>query len=304
MADEAQDGARIMGIHSEGPWGARVGEKGVNTGYPEVDLELARRMYETCGGKLVLLGIAPEVDGADKAIEYFLSKGVAMAMYHTNANYEQANRAIDRGITVATHLCNVMTGLHHRDVGVMGACILRDEVWCELICDGLHVSLPMIDIILRLKRDDRIMMISDSGSYAGAPVGLYRSPGWSEGGKTSSSTKSDRSTIRVTDDGFVLSETGRLCGSSKPVIYGVKNLVTKLGVPLEKASRLCSYNPCKKYGFADRKGSLAEGKDADFVVISDDYGVLYTYSEGRLVYDHRSGEHIFNDKFTDEFMIK
>lgn len=296
MSDEPQDGARIMGIHSEGPWGARVGEKGIDTGYPKVDMEHARELYEACGGKLVLLGIAPEVENAGKAIDYFLSKNVAMAAYHTNANYEQANAAIDRGVTVATHLCNVMTGLHHRDVGVLGASLLRDEVWCELICDGLHVSFPMIEIILRIKDHNKIIMVSDSGAYAGAPVGTYRNPG--------QGVKSDRDNIHVTEDGFVLSDTGRLTGSSKPVIYGIKNLVEKIGVPLGDALAFSSLNPCKKYGFADRKGSLSAGKDADFAVIDDGFNVLYTFSEGRKVYDHTADTGLFNQKFIDEFMVK
>ena len=295
MADQVQDGAKIMGIHSEGPWGARVGEKGINTGYPNVDLAHAQEMLDACDGKLMLVGIAPEVDGADKAIEFFLSHQVTMAMYHTNANYKEANIAIDRGITVATHLGNVMTGLHHRDVGVMGASILRDEVYCELICDGLHICLPMVEIILRLKNHDQIMMVSDSGAYAGLPAGAYRNPG--------QDGTSDRNTLHITEEGYVLSDTGRLTGSSKPVMFGIKNLVEKLGLPLEEAVRFSSYNPCKKYGFADKKGSLRAGKDADFVVISDGYDALYTYSEGRLIYDHIADTHIINHKFVETYKV-
>ena len=295
MAKESQDGAKIMGIHSEGPWGARVGEKGVNTGYPKVDLDYAQKMMDASGGMLKLVGIAPEVEGADKAIEFFLKNGVTMAIYHTNANHEQANKAIDCGITVATHLGNVMTGLHHRDIGTMGACILRDEVYCELICDGLHISLPMIDIILRLKDPDKIIMISDNLAYAGAPVGKYRS-GYVQ-------SNSDRNHIHVSEDGFVLSDTGRLTGSSKPVIFGIKNLVEGLGVPLEQVIRFCSYNPHEKYGTIDKKGSIAVGKDADFVVVDDGYGVLYTYCEGRLVFDYGVNVRVFNESFVEEFKI-
>lgn len=291
MADKPQDGAKIMGIHSEGPWGARVGEKGVNTGYPKVDLDHAVKMVEACNGKLMLVGIAPEVEDAYKAIDFFLSNGVKMAVYHTNATYEQANLAIDRGISVATHLGNVMTGLHHRDVGVMGACILRDEVWCELICDFLHICPQMIEIILKLKDNGKIMMISDNVAYTGVPVGTYRSM---YGG----------STIRMTDEGFILSDTGRLMGSSKPVIFGMKNLVELLGVPLEKVVRLSSYNACEKYGFSDKKGSLRTGKDADFAVISDNFEVLYTYSEGRIIYDCNVDKNIFNQTFVDEYKIE
>jgi N-acetylglucosamine-6-phosphate deacetylase len=295
MADEVQDGAKIMGIHSEGPWGARVGEKGVNTGYPAVDLNLAQEMADAANGKLMLVGIAPEVENAYAAVDFFLSKNITMAMYHTNANYEQANRAVDRGITVSTHLGNVMTGLHHRDIGVMGASLFRDEVYCELICDFLHICKEMIEIILKLKPHDKIMMISDSGSYAGAPTGKYRSA-WSN-------FKSDRNTITITEEGYVLSDTGRLSGSSKPVIFGVKNLVEKIGMPLEEVCRLCSYNVFKKYGFIDRKGSIKAGKDADFVVINDNFDVLYTYSEGRLVYDHKVDTDIFYDKFVEDFKL-
>jgi N-acetylglucosamine-6-phosphate deacetylase len=188
-----------------------------------------------------------------------------------------------------------MRGLHHRDVGVLGASLLRDDVWCELICDSLHVSLPMIRIILKIKDADKIIMVSDSGAYAGAPVGTYRNPG--------QNVKSDRGNIHVTEDGFVLSDTGRLTGSSKPVIFGIMNLVEKLGVPLEDALRFSSLNPCVKYGFAGRKGSILVGKDADFAVIGDDYRVINTYSEGRLVYDRAADTHLFNQKFVNEFKI-
>lgn len=295
MADEEQDGAQILGIHSEGPWGARVGEKGVNTGYPAVDMTVAHQMVEAAGGKLKLVAIAPEVEGAGEAIDYFLSEGITMAIYHTNANYEQANQAIDRGITVGTHLGNVMTGLHHRDVGTMGACILRDEVDCELICDGLHVSVPMLKIIFKLKNHDKIMMVSDNVQYAGAPEGEYLRERQIE--------NSDRNLIFVTQDGRVVSKNGRLSGSSKPVIFGMKNLVQELHMPLEEVIRFSSENPCRKYGFFDRKGSLKVGKDADFVVITDDFQVVQTYCRGRMVYDWKIDQNIFNQEFLKRYKI-
>lgn len=295
MSEEDQDGAKIMGIHSEGPWGARVGEKGINTGYPEVDLEVAKKMVEAANGKLKMVGIAPEVPHAFDAIDYFLSEGVTMAAYHTNANYAQANAGIDRGITVATHLGNVMTGLHHRDVGTLGACLLRDEVDCEIICDGMHVSLPMVKIMLKVKDHDKVIMISDNVQYAGAPVGTYKGMNQAEG--------SDRKFIHITEEGFVLSDTGRLSGSSKPVIFGIQNLVEKLGMPLEEVLKFCSYNPTKKYADISKKGSIAVGKDADFVVITDDYQAIHTYSEGRKVYDCEVDKNLFNPEFLKEYKI-
>ena len=128
-------GTRILGIHSEGPWGSRVGEKGdpKNTYYLPVDLEYAKSMVQTGEGWLKLLAIAPEVPHALEAIEYLTSQGVTCSAYHTNANFEECNKGIEAGIRTATHLGNVMTGLHHRDVGTFGACLLDDRVWCELI---------------------------------------------------------------------------------------------------------------------------------------------------------------------------
>lgn len=295
MADEVQDGAQILGIHSEGPWGARVGEKGVNTGYPSVDMEYAAKMVEACRGKLKLVAIAPEVEGAGEAIDYFISQGITMAIYHTNANYEQANAAIDRGITVATHLGNVMTGMHHRDIGTMGTCLLRDEVDCEIICDGLHVCMPMVDIVFRIKDHSRLMMISDNVQYAGAPAGEYM--------RETQTENSDRNRIFVTADGRVVSASGRLSGSSKPVLYGMKNLVEKLHMPLEEVVRFSSYNPCKKYGFLDKKGSIKEGKDADFAVITEDFQVVCTYCQGEKVYDRERDRELFNQEFLRKYKV-
>jgi len=290
VADKEVTGSKILGIHSEGPWGSRVGEKGdpKNTYYKPVDLEYAKRMYEDGRGWLKLVAIAPEVDRAFDAIHYFTSVGVTTSAYHTNANYEQANLGIDNGLTVATHLGNVMTGLHHRDVGTMGACILRDEVTCELICDGLHVSLPMVQLVLRMKDHDKIMMVSDNGNFLGAPVGHYQG--------TASNANNDRRTIFVTEDGFVVSESGRLSGSSKPVIYGIKNLVEVLGMNLEEVIRMSSFNVAKKYNL-DGRGSIALDNFADFVVIDDEYEVLATFVEGRKVFDKATTNIEINPEF-------
>lgn len=295
MSEEKQDGAKIIGIHSEGPWGARVGEKGINTGYPSVKMDIAKKMVEAGNGKLKMVGIAPEVPGAHEAIRYFISQGVTMAAYHTNANYEEANAGIDCGITVATHLGNVMTGLHHRDIGTLGACLLRDEVDCEIICDGMHVSLPMIQLMLKVKDHDKIIMISDNVQYAGAPVGTYKGMNQAEG--------SDRKFIHVTEEGFVLSDSGRISGSSKPVLYGIYNLVEKLGMDMEEVMKFFAYNPTRKHGDITTKGSIKLGKDADFVAITDDYKVIHTYLEGRKIYDQEIDKDLFNPKFVEEYKV-
>lgn len=295
LSKEFQTGAQVLAIHSEGPWGARVGEKGINTGYPAVDMELARKMVKEAEDIKLLVDIAPEVEGALDAIKFFDESGVTVGIYHTNANYVEALKGIDQGISVSTHLFNVMTGLHHRDVGTAGASILRDDVYCELICDGLHVSLEMIELALRMKRHDRIMMVSDCGSYLGAPVGKYRS--------SSKNHDADRKEIFVTEEGFVVSKTGRITGSSKPVVYGIKNLVSKLGYDLSEVIKMTSLVPSEKYGLTS-KGSICVDKDADFVVINEDYSVLATYVKGVKVFDSEEDCITFNPRMLKENWVE
>lgn len=289
VATQTVDGAKIVGIHSEGPWLNRVGEKGIKTGWPEVSLTTAEKMLSDGAGLLRLVGIAPEIPGSDMIIDFFLKNGVTMAFTHSDYQYEDAKAAISKRLTVSTHQMNVMTGLHHRDIGGAGACLLDDDVYCELICDGLHVSLPMVQLILKIKDNDKIMMISDCSELSGAPIGRYRRP-------------NTNMIVSVGADGFLLSDTGRLMGSSKPVIYGIKNMVNIIGLPIYDVCKMSSLNQAVKYGYKDR-GSITVGKFADMVVIDDDYNPLYTYSEGRLVYDHKTDTELFNQSYLAEIRL-
>ena len=280
---ENSDGARIMGIHSEGPYLNRVGEKGIDKGHPDIDMDFLKKMLADSEGYLRLVGLAPEIEGSKEAIRFLISNNVRVAFAHSNQNYEEAMASFKEGVSVITHTANVMSGLHHRNMGGLGAALLNDEVYNELICDGLHVRNEMIDIILRVKKDafHKIMMISDNVNIGALPPGRYHGQ-WG--------------IINVTEDGFALTDTGRLAGSTKPVLYGMGNLVKNLGLPLEKVCQMASLNPAEVYGFADHKGSLRIGKDADFVVIDDDFHCLYTFREGKMIYDHRKDTDLISPK--------
>ncbi|MGI6607937.1 MAG: N-acetylglucosamine-6-phosphate deacetylase [Erysipelotrichaceae bacterium] len=285
----------ILGIHLEGPWGARVGEKGVNTGYPKVDMKLAEKFLKAGNGKLKLLDIAPEVEKASDVIRFFVENNVTVGLYHTNANYAQAIAGIKAGITVATHLGNVMSGIHHRDIGALGACLLEDEVYCEIICDGVHICLEMLELFFKVKDYSRFIMISDNGSFAGLPAGKYRG--------IAADQSSDKQFIYIDENGFLLSETGRLAGGSKPVIYGIKTLTEKLHIPLETVITMSSLNPARKYGLEKEKGSIKIGKDADFVVIDDKYNIIETYCQGNKIYDIKDNQILHNEDFIQKHKI-
>ncbi len=293
VAKEEVDGATILGIHSEDTerLGHRVGEKGIPIGEFPVDMDLVRATWENSEGMLKLCGIAPEKENADEAIEYLNSKGVKVAFMHSDADYKTAMESFKKGIYVSTHTCNVMRGIHHRNMGGLGACLLDEDLYNEIICDCLHNSPEMLTLIFRCKPNmDKWLMISDNVQVAGAPLGKYRND------------TNDRYRI-ITEDGFCLENTGRLSGSTKPVLYGIYNLVERLGMPIETVIRMAALNPCVAYGFGEEKGSIKLGKDCDLAVITDDYQCVATYANGRKVFDRDVDTDIFNKDYVAQYRI-
>ncbi len=287
------DGATILGIHSEDTnrLGHRVGEKGIPIGEFPIDMQLVRDTWEHSNGLLKLCGIAPEKENAQEAVDYLNSKGVKVAFMHSDADYAQAKEAFDKGgFYTSTHTCNVMRGIHHRNMGGLGACLLDDNLYNEIICDFLHVSPEMLQIVFRVKNNmDKWLMISDNVVVAGAPVGQY--------------TSDSNYTRVLTEEGFCLELTGRLSGSTKPVLYGIGNLVEKLHMPIETVIRMASLNPCVAYGFDKTKGSIKLGKDADLAVITDDYKCVATYANGRKVYDRDVDTAILSPDYVAKYRI-
>ena len=284
VAQTPVDGAKPIGIHSEGPYLNRVGEKGIDTGHPDIDLKHVQAMIDTAQGMLKLVAIAPEIPGAREAIELLTSQGVRCAFAHSNALYQEALASFQWGITVTTHTANVMAGIHHRRMGGLGACLLNDEVYNELICDGLHVANEMIELMLRVKKNpfDKFMMVSDNVPMAGAPIGRYHLSGMFD--------------VNIDEKGYCLSDTGRLCGSTLPVIRGIRNLAENLHLPLTEIVKMSSRTPAQGYG-APQTGRLAAGRAADFIIIDEEYQVLKTFSEGRCVYDAEKDTDLFNPDF-------
>lgn len=281
------DGAKPIGIHSEGPYLSRVGEKGINLGYPDIDMDHVKAMVDDADGMLKLVAIAPEIPGAKEAIEYWTSKGVRCAYAHSDLMYKEALESFKWGITVTTHTANVMEGIHHRRMGGLGACLLNDDVYNEMICDGLHVSNEMMELMLRVKNDafNKVMMVSDNVAMSGAPIGRYR--------------LGDKYEVTIDEMGYCLSDTGRLMGSTVPVIKGIKNLRENMGLDMLDIIKMSSENPAKVYN-ALSKGKLEAGMDADFIVIDNDYNVLNTFVEGKCVFDCEKDKDLFNPDFLAE----
>ena len=276
----ALPGARCAGVNLEGPflsYAKRGAQNPDNLHKPDADMFM--RLHEASGGAVKLVTVAPEEEGGLEFVKR-VSPVCTVSVGHTEADYDTAMRAYEAGASHATHLFNGMPGLHHRNPGVIGAAFDAGAT-VELICDGLHICDEMLGIYFKVKSTDKFMMVSDCTALSGAPVGKYE--GIFEG-----------MALNVTPEGFVLTDTGRLCGSSQPVLFDIGNLVNNVGIPLETCLKMACLNPCIKYGFADRKGTIEVGKDADLVVISDDYQAQVTYAEGRKVYDRSTEGKIFN----------
>ena len=282
IKEDKPNGAKILGIHSEGPYLSRVGEQGVAEVSPKIEMNDVQKMFDDCEGYLKLFAIAPELEGAQEVIDFMNKRGVRVAYAHSDLMYHDAKQAIENGISVITHTCNVMTGIHHRRMGGLGAALLNPDVYNEIIGDGLHVSVEMMELIFKVKNNhSKWLLISDNTPLAGAPKGDY------DIGKFK---------LTISDDGFALTETGRLLGSTKSVLYGMSVLHNQLKLDLETVIRFASTNVHECFGSIENKGTIEVNKDADIAVITKDFECVATFVEGTKVYD-RTNPVGFNHNF-------
>jgi len=274
-------GARIMGIHSEGPFSARGGENGAPVQAVEVNITRAEKIVTEARGHLKLMALAPELPGIEEVVKLLRMNVIKIAMAHTTCTEQQADHFISEfNIDIATHIGDCMRGIHHRDAGTLGVCLLRDDMMAELIGDLYHLSPKMTEIVLKCKGYDKVMLISDGGRFMNLTPGHYKIPFRKTEGV-------------IVDERGIKDELGRLT-SCKTALYNVKMLSTELNVPMMECLKMSSLNPAVYYGFGNRKGSLRLGKDADFIVIDNDFNVHHTYVEGVEVYDQSLNKDYWN----------
>lgn len=200
--------AKIVGIHLEGPF-LHPDKRGA---HPQqhllpLNLDTLKQVLGDYTEIIKLVTLAPELDPSGATIQYLRDRQITVSLGHSTANAEQARIAIAQGATMVTHAFNAMPSLHHRDVGLLGAAILSDRVWCGLIADGVHVAPAMIKLLYRMKK--QIFLVSDALAPLGLPDGSYP---WDDRQITIKN-----STARLPD--------GTLSGTTLPLINAVNNLV-------------------------------------------------------------------------------
>jgi N-acetylglucosamine-6-phosphate deacetylase len=251
-------GARCLGVHFEGPF--------LNPKFRRVHradwilpatLDRAHEMIEACRGALVMVTMAPEMDGVDELTRLFFDQGVICSAGHTSAHYREGVLAIGMGFRTLTHAFNAMPPLDHRDPSILAAFMQEERTTVQLICDGFHVSPPMVDLLYRTL-GERLVLTTDNMPPAGSN---YRIEG-----------------------GVVRSEDGTIAGSALHIDQAVRNLMAYADIPFETAIVHATQSPARLLGLEREMGTVAAGRRADLAVWDESCMPIATIVGGSIVH--------------------
>lgn len=260
------EGAQVLGTHLEGPFfnkkykGAQPEECMI---LPTVENYLS--FVKDHQDIIRKISIAPELEHSLELIAYLKDKNTVVSLGHTNATYEQAQAAIDAGATSGTHTYNAMTPLTHRAPGVVGAIMINDTVYAELILDGIHVNYAAAKALLRTKGKDKVILITDSLEAAGMENGKYLL---------------GNQDVYVKDGEARLID-GTLAGSIVSMNVAVRNAHEHLGLKLNEAVNLASYNPAQSLN-EPLLGEIKVGNYADIIFFDEKINIQQTMMKGQL----------------------
>jgi len=264
-------GAKIAGVHLEGPY-INIEKRGMIQPQcicsPE-DVPLEKIM-EKCGDSLKMMTIAPELPGVPGIINILLEKNVVPSIGHTNATFDEAKRAIEKGVRHVTHFFNAMRSFHHREPGALGAVLMDARPVCQIIPDGNHIHPAVIKWVFTIKEIEKFALITDGMSALGSTGGKFY--------------YNDNLEYHIRN-GAAFYKDGTLIGAVLPQIKLLDRLHVFTGIPVEKLLACATIVPAEVLGISGRKGSIEVGKDADLVIIDNDWTVEKTFIEGNLVFE-------------------
>ncbi|HEY2445655.1 MAG TPA: N-acetylglucosamine-6-phosphate deacetylase [Rhizomicrobium sp.] len=263
QGDAAQ--ARPLGIHLEGPFLSHK-RRGVHP--PEnlvaPTIAIFERLWQAARGHVRMLTIAPELPGAMEVITEAARRDVCVSIGHSDAEMPIAQDAVKAGARHATHTFNAMRPLDHRDPGIIAEVLMDDRLTADMIVDGIHVAPPVVKLFMLAKGRDRAVLITDAISATGMPDGRYQ-----------------LGPIEVDVKDGKCTSGGSLAGSVLTMDRAVRNVTQFAGWSLRDAVRAASLNPARAVGLASRRGVLAAGADADFIVLNSAGEVLKTVIRGQ-----------------------
>jgi len=259
-------GAKILGVHMEGPF---INEK--YKGAQKAD-NIIKPDYDIIKDYLDIIKIitlAPEKDIDHTFIkEVKANSKITLSVGHSDASFEETMKAIDDGISHATHTFNAMTPLNHRKPGIVGA-IFSSNITCELIADLIHVHPAIFNILINAVHKDRMVLITDS-----MRAGCIKSGVSELGGQKV-----------IVKNGAARLEDGTLAGSVLTLNKAILNMLQSSDLEIYDVVAMATVNPAKVINLDNKKGSLEPGYDADIVIFNDDIDVSFTIIEGKIVYE-------------------
>ena len=265
LQDKDIDGANIFGVHMEGPYfsveykGAQNEKYMKPAGIKELDEYLSVKE-----GLVKLFSISPHNQENLEAIKYLSDRDVVASVGHSAAKYEDVIKAVNYGLTHATHTYNAMKGFTHREPGVVGAVFNSDEIMAEIIFDKFHVHPEAVRTLIKIKGVDKVVCVTDSMSATGLPEGKY---------------KLGELDVNVKDGQARLAMNDALAGSVLRMDGAFRNLI-ELGYSITDVFKMTSTNAAKEFKL--NSGEIKVGKDADIVIMDKDYHVCMTFVKGKV----------------------
>lgn len=259
----------ILGVHLEGPFinakraGAQPKEYIIDP-----DIELFKHWQELAEGSIKLVTVAPELENGTNFVAYLHENDVIASIGHSDAIYEEMEKAVEAGAKQVTHLFNGMRGIHHREPGVAGSALLFKELMVELIADGIHIRPEVMKLVINAKGTEGMILITDAMRAKCLKNGVY-----DLGGQDVS-----------VSEGKALLADGTLAGSILKMNDSIKNILEAADISLSEAVQMASVNPAKQLKVYDTKGSISPGKDADITILSNEYQVEMTFCRGEIAY--------------------
>ena len=256
---ELPNGESFIGFHVEGPWISPL--DGPRGAHPVQHCRAATpdefdRFQESAEGGIVLVTLAPEVEGAIATIEHMVKAGVTVAIGHSNAAEEDIANAIAAGATMSTHLGNGAHQIIARHSNYITWQMAADELSAGLIVDGIHLPPAFVKVAVRAKGAERVILVTDAAPPAGCAPGIFHF-GHLE--------------VELTEDQCIrLTDSGRLAGSALSMDRGLENLIRFSDLDLLAALRTGTVNAAREIGYKAREGFLQVGDPADLMLFDYD----------------------------------
>lgn len=262
-------GAELLGIHLEGPF---ITKKYMGAQLPNYIIKPSindfKHFEEVSGNNIKLVTMAIEEECSNELIDYLKSSNIIVSIGHSAAGFKEIKNAVKNGVTCVTHTYNGMKPLRRDDIGTVGSTFLFNELYSELICDGIHVSEPAVKLLWKNKPNDKVILISDALRTKFMPDGKYY----------------ELEQVIILKGKEARLEDGKLAGSVLKINEAIKNYMDFTGCDFIDAVKCATENPAKNLGIFDKMGSIKEGKLANFTVVDKDLNVYLTIRNGKVIY--------------------